>query len=110
MRCVVATHSWNKAAHLAGLKRVTASLEIDETINPVLVRAALEQSGVVLYFDGEQCRALEIEWMRSFSRKLGFATVKATPCCYGVKPIPFTLTSSKNLTGVLIAFGTWPYG
>jgi hypothetical protein len=43
----------------AGLERITASLEIGETINPVLVTAALEQMGVVLYFDGEQYRALE---------------------------------------------------
>jgi hypothetical protein len=59
VRCVVATHSRNEATHLAGLERITASLEIGETINPVLVRAALEKMGVVLYFDGEQYRALE---------------------------------------------------
>jgi hypothetical protein len=59
VRCVVATHSRNEAAHLAGLERITASLEIGETINPVLVRAALEKLGTVLYFDGEQYRALE---------------------------------------------------
>ena len=39
--------------------RITASLEIGETINPVLVRAALEKMGMVLYFDGKQYRALE---------------------------------------------------
>ena len=39
--------------------RITASLEIGETIKPVLVRAALEKMGMVLYFDGEQYRALE---------------------------------------------------
>jgi hypothetical protein len=40
-------------------KRITASFEIGETINPVLVRAALEKMGMVLYFDGEQYRTLE---------------------------------------------------
>jgi hypothetical protein len=55
----VATHSRNEAAHLAGLERIMASLEIGETVNPVLVTAALEKMGVVLYFDGEQYRALE---------------------------------------------------
>ena len=59
VRCVVATHSRNEAAHLAGLERITASLEIGETINPALVTAALEKTGVVLYFDGEHYRALE---------------------------------------------------
>ena len=59
VRCVVATHSRNEAAHLAGLERITASLEIGETIKPVLVRAALEKMGMVLYFDGEQYQALE---------------------------------------------------
>jgi hypothetical protein len=59
VRCVVATHSRNEAAHLAGLERITASLEIGETINPVLVRAALERMGMVLYFDGEHYRTLE---------------------------------------------------
>jgi hypothetical protein len=43
----------------AGLERITASLEIGETINPVLVTAALEKMGVVLYFDGQQYRAPE---------------------------------------------------
>jgi hypothetical protein len=32
---------------------------MNETINPVLVRAALEKTGVVLYFDSEQYQALE---------------------------------------------------
>jgi hypothetical protein len=59
VRCVVATHSRNEAAHLAGLERITASLEIGETINPVLVTAALEKMGMVLYFDGDQYRTLE---------------------------------------------------
>jgi hypothetical protein len=59
VRCVVATYSRNEAAHLAGLERIAASLEIGETVNPVLVRAALEKMGLVLYFDGEQYRALE---------------------------------------------------
>jgi hypothetical protein len=59
VRSVVATHSRNEAAHLAGLERITASLEIGETINPILVTAALEKMGMVLYFDGEQYRALE---------------------------------------------------
>jgi hypothetical protein len=59
VRCVVATLSRNEAAHLAGLERITASLEIGETINPVLVMAALEKMGMVLDFDGEQYRALE---------------------------------------------------
>jgi hypothetical protein len=44
---------------LTDLERITASLEIDEIINPVMVRAALEKMCVVLHFDGEQCRALE---------------------------------------------------
>jgi hypothetical protein len=59
VRCVVATHSRNEAAPLAGLERITASLEIGETINPDLVRAALEKLGVVLYFNVEHYRALE---------------------------------------------------
>lgn len=59
VRCVVATHSRNEAAHLAGLERITASLEIGETINPNFVTAALQKTGMVLYFDGEQYRALE---------------------------------------------------
>jgi hypothetical protein len=59
VRCVVATYSRNEAAHLAGLEKITASLEIGETINPALVTAALEKMGMVLYFDGEQYRALE---------------------------------------------------
>jgi hypothetical protein len=59
VRCVVAAHSRNEAAHLAGLERITASLEIGETINPILVKAALEKMGMILYFDGEQYRALE---------------------------------------------------
>jgi hypothetical protein len=59
VRCVVAAHSRNEAAHLAGLERITASLEIGKTINPVLVKAALEKLGMVLYFDGEQYRALK---------------------------------------------------
>jgi hypothetical protein len=59
VRCVVAAHSRNEAAHLAGLERITASLEIGETSNPILVTAALEKMGMVLYFDGEQYRALE---------------------------------------------------
>ncbi len=58
VRCVVATHSRNEAAHLAGLERITASLEIGETINPVLVRAALEKMSMGMFFDGEQYRAL----------------------------------------------------
>jgi hypothetical protein len=40
-------------------ERITASLEIGETINPILVTAALEKLGVALYFDGEQYRVLE---------------------------------------------------
>jgi hypothetical protein len=47
--------------------RITASLEIGETINPVLVRAALEQTGVVLCFDGKQYRAFETGWVGFFS-------------------------------------------
>jgi hypothetical protein len=43
----------------ANLERITASLEIGETINPVLVTVALEKMGMVLYFDGAQDRALE---------------------------------------------------
>jgi hypothetical protein len=45
----------------------SSHLEIGETINPVLVRATLEQSGVVLYFNGEHYRTLETDWMGSFS-------------------------------------------
>jgi hypothetical protein len=47
--------------------QITASLEIGETINLNLVRAALEKMGVVLYFDGVQYRALETDWVGSFS-------------------------------------------
>ena len=49
-------------------------------------------------------------WQSSRTRKLGFATVKATPCCEGVKPIPFALTSSRNFVGVLIASDAVPDG
>jgi hypothetical protein len=59
VRCVVATYSRNEAAQLAGLERIAASLEIGETINPVLVTAALEKMGEVLFFDGEHYRALK---------------------------------------------------
>jgi hypothetical protein len=68
VRCVVATHSRNKAAHLArghpGTHvgrdgRITASLEIGETINPVLVTVPLEKLGAVLYFEGGEFRAFE---------------------------------------------------
>jgi hypothetical protein len=47
--------------------QITASLEIGETINLNLVRAALEKMGVVLSFDGVQYRALETDWVGSFS-------------------------------------------
>jgi hypothetical protein len=59
VRCVVATHSRNEAVHLVGLERITASLEIGKTINPILVAAALEKMRMVLSFDGNQYRALE---------------------------------------------------
>ena len=49
-------------------------------------------------------------WQSSRTRKLGFGTVKATPCCEGVKPIPFALTSSRNFVGVLIASDAVPDG
>jgi hypothetical protein len=59
VRCVVPTHSRNEAAHLAGLERITASLEIGETSNPMLMMMALEKMGVVLYFNGKQYKTLE---------------------------------------------------
>jgi hypothetical protein len=59
VRCVVAAHSRNEAAHLAGLERITASLEIGETSNPMLMMMALEKMGVVLYFNGKQYKTLE---------------------------------------------------
>jgi hypothetical protein len=38
---------------------------MDETINPILVTAAFENLGVVLYFDGEQYRPLKTAWNKS---------------------------------------------
>jgi hypothetical protein len=55
----------NGTAHLESFERITASLEIGETINPDFVTAALEKMGVVLYFDGVQYRTLEAAQIRT---------------------------------------------
>jgi hypothetical protein len=60
VRCVVATHSRVQAGQIAGLDRITASLELGQTINPVFVTQALEHVGRVLVFEGESCRLLEV--------------------------------------------------
>ena len=47
VRWVVATHSKAEAARVAGLGPIEASLQIGETLNPVLVAQALERAGTV---------------------------------------------------------------
>jgi hypothetical protein len=49
-------------------------------------------------------------WQSSLIRKLGFGTANATPLALVLSPIPFALTSSKNLTGVLTASSFVPNG
>ena len=83
VRCVVATHSRNDATHLKLCLRCktqdsSESLPASRSaklFNPVLVMAAFEQMGVVLYFDGEQYRVLEAAYVDPVRHRLDEASV-----------------------------------